>query len=89
MATEEAKSDTKAADPAPEPAPAKKLWSDEDFGEFDIGGLKVAEPVDDIVDSPEHVKSEAIVEPESIKKVCAIGPLRYMMIGLGLKVTAP
>jgi hypothetical protein len=65
------------------------MASDPDFGEFDIGGLKVAEPVDDIVDVSEHVKSEAIVEPESIKKVCAIGPLRYMMIGLGLKVTAP
>lgn len=54
---------------AAELAPAKKLWSDEDFGEVDFSGLKVAEPVDDIVDTPERIKSEAIVEPATIKKV--------------------
>lgn len=65
MKVEDGKPDSKAG----EPAPAKKLWSDEDFGEVDFSGLRVAEPVDDIVDTPERVKSEAIVEPETIKKV--------------------
>lgn len=64
MKAEETKSEAKPA----EPAPAKKLWSDEDFGEVDFSGLKVQEP-DDIVDQPERIKSETIVEPETIKKV--------------------
>ncbi|KAG0605022.1 hypothetical protein M758_9G026200 [Ceratodon purpureus] len=71
----ETETETKAAEPAPAPVPApvpaKKLWSDEDFGEVDFTGLKVGEPVDDIVDTPDRIKSEAIVEPETIKKVVA------------------
>lgn len=72
MKTEEPKSEVKpaaeAAKPAAEAPAAKKLWSDEDFGEADFSGLKVADP-EDIVDKPERLKSETIVEPETIKKV--------------------
>ena len=74
---EETKSDVKAGEPAPAPAPAKKLWSDEDFGEVDFSGLRVAETVGDIVDEPEHIKSETIVEPETIKKVRALAVLEF------------
>lgn len=49
-------------------APSKKLWSDEDFGDFDLSAMKVTDP-DEIVDKPEHIKSKEVVEPEIIKKV--------------------
>lgn len=52
-------------------APTKKLWSDEDFGDVDISGMKVTDP-DDIVDKPEHIRSKEVVEPEIIKKVGAL-----------------
>lgn len=69
MADQNSASETKPE--TKEAAPAKKLWSDEDFGEVDISGLKVVEPesAEDIVDQPERIKSESIVEPEEIKKV--------------------
>jgi len=51
-------------------APSKKLWSDEDFGDFDLSAMKVTDP-DEIVDKPEHIKSKEVVEPEIIKKVAA------------------
>jgi len=66
MKVEDMKPETKTTESAP---PAKKLWSDEDFGEVDFSGLKMAVP-EDIVDQPERIKSETITEPESIKKVC-------------------
>ncbi|XP_024368862.1 DEAD-box ATP-dependent RNA helicase 38 [Physcomitrium patens] len=71
MADQNSASETKPE--TKEAAPAKKLWSDEDFGEVDISGLKVVEPesAEDIVDQPERIKSESIVEPEEIKKVVA------------------
>lgn len=62
------KTEDAVAEAAAVVAPSKKLWSDEDFGDFDLSAMKVTDP-DEIVDKPEHVKSKEVVEPEIIKKV--------------------
>lgn len=63
--------DTSAASKATEPTPSKKDGDaeTENIEELEMKGLKIVENVDDIVDEPGHIKSEELIEPETIKKV--------------------
>lgn len=65
--------DTSAASKATEPTPSKKDGDaeTENIEELEMKGLKIVENVDDIVDEPGHIKSEELIEPETIKKVVA------------------